>query len=342
MSEDHAATALASLQEDARFIVRTAQALPELDAHQRSVASMALLPSFALITYESRRWLEQHIPTAAQMLPSGEIERVASIRHAAKWLTASKAGVDEGLDHFRRMRRAHEERFTGNTPFWWARPLESDLGLYRHRGVDVLNTHLVGLILGGQTPDGLGPELKAASETISAQATVLNREHVDGPSFLDRMDPVTSCDVRSDIYFRNSGRSDLDVAGYLHVLCCSLAFLRLLEVVDPDDAGPVFKLQFVGLYHVVQSLKVLEPDLALDVGELAEGDAARRLRNDLVHYTPHDKTPNSWLDPSAPRRGLVEHAYGREASEVARDLRAAIEQLHCRLGETLGQTGSPS
>lgn len=339
-SEAHAATALASIQEDARFVVRTARALPKLDADQSSVASMAMLPSFALITYESRRWLEQHIPSAAQILPSESVERVTSIRHAAKWLTASKAGIDAGLESFRRMRIAHKERFTGNTPFLWARPLESDLGLYRHQGVDVLNTHLVGLVLGGQTPDGLGPEMQSVSETIARQAVLLNREHVDGPSFLERMSAVTFRDVRSDRYFRNSGRSDLEVAGYLHVLWCSLAFLRLLEVVDPDDAGPVFKLQFAGLYHVAQSLKLLDPDLATGLGEVAEGDTARRLRNDLVHYAPHDKTPAFALDPSRPRLALIEHAYGRDASGVAEEVRAAIEQLHGRLGETLGRAGS--
>lgn len=325
------------MQEDARFIVRAARAFPQLDAEQGSLMSMALLPSFALISYESRRWLQQHLPAVAQQLPSSEVDKVTTIRHAAKWLGASKKGVDAGLDTFRLMRVAHEERFLGNTPYLWARPLETDLGLYRHRGVDVLNTHLLGLVLGDLPSEELGSVMRTATETMVRQARLLNREPADGPSFLNGVGPVRARDVRSDRYYRQSGRADLAVAGYLHVLCCSLAFLRLLEVVDPDDEGPVFKLQFAGLFHVTQSLKLLEPGLTAGVGELAEGDVARRLRNDLVHYTPHDQTPIEALDPLRPRRALIEHAYGRDATNVAQQLGEAIDSLHTRLGTSLGR-----
>lgn len=337
MASARAATALASIQEDARFVVRTARAHPRLDAEQGSLLSMALLPSFALITYESRRWLQQHIPKVAHHLPDGAVDRVTTIRHAAKWLGASKKGVDAGLDTFRRMRLAHEERFLGNTPYRWARSLETDLGLYRHRGVDVLNTHLLGLVLGDQPPKELGPLMRTAAETMVRQATLLNREHVDGPSFLDRVGPVSARDVRSEKYYRQSGREDLAVAGYLHVLWCSLAFLRLLKAVDPDDEGSVFKLQFAGLYHVSQSLNLLEPGLTKGVGELADGDVARRLRNDLVHYTPHDTTPAEALDPQRPRQALIEHAYGRAATDVAEQLAKVIDGLHGSLGKSLGR-----
>lgn len=337
LSEAHAATAAASIQEDARFIVRVARAMKKLDAEQIYVIAMALLPSFALISYESRRWLEQHLSTVADVLPSKEMELVAAIRHAGKWLGADKGSVDARLESYRRVRAAHIDRFMGNTPYRWARKWETDLGLYRLHGVDVLNTHLLGVVLGDKPPEQLGPLLRHASETMSRQANILSQEQGAGPSFLDKVGPVSLRDVRSDRYFRDSGRTDLDVAGYLHILWCSLAFLRVLNVADPDDEGTVFKLQFVGLFHVTQSLKMLDPELAAGVGELAEGDIARRLRNDLVHYTPHDKTPASALDPSCPRRALIEHAYRRDALQVAEQLRTTIEGLHARMGKALGR-----
>lgn len=233
---------------------------------------------------------------------------VETIRHAAKWLGANKAGVDAGLSTFRGMRALHEARFLGNTPFRWARSLESDLGLYRHCGVDVLNTHLLGLILGDLPTEELGRLLRMASETMARQARLLGHGAVPGPSFLDGMGRISHRDVRSAKYYSKAGRTDPSTAGYLHVLWCSLGFLRLLKIADPDDEGPIFKLQFAGFFHVVQSLKLLEPALTEDVGELAEGNIARRLRNDLVHYMPHDKTPIEALDPLMPRRGLVQHA----------------------------------
>lgn len=315
---------------------RTARAFPRLSPQQASPISMALLPSFALITYESKKWLQQHAPSLAQQFPAGELDRVTAIRHASKWLGANKKGVDVGLESFRRMRIEHEQRFLRNTPFLWARPLETDLGLYRHRGMEILNTHLLGLILGDQPSDQVGPLLKIATETMVRQATLLSGAHVAGPSFLDGLGTISDRDVRSDKYYSKARRADISVAGYLNVLWCSLAFLRLLKVADPDDEGPVFKLQFAGLFHVVQSLRLLEPELAEGVGDLADGDVARRLRNDLVHYTPHDRTPPEALSAEKPRRRLIEHAYARESGDVAVQLVTAIDDLHARLSKSLG------
>lgn len=327
--------AAASIREDARFIMRTANASQRSSAEQRPVMSLMLLPSFALITHESRQWLQHHDPDVAQRFPSGEIDRVGTIRHAAKWLGVSKQGVTAGLDTFRQMRRNHAEQFLGNTPYLWARALESDLGLYRHDGVDVLNTHQLGLVLGIQPLDELGPLIRTATETMVRQANLLTSRIVDGPSFLDRIGVISDCDVISDQYYRTSHREDLAVAGYLHVLWCSLAWLRLLQVADPDDAGTVFKLRFAGLFHVTQSLKLLEPDLIADIGEFGDGNVARRLRNELVHYTPHDQTPPEALQPQRPKQGLVEHAYGQEMGVVAEQLAMTIDRLHAKLGASL-------
>ena len=329
------AVAAASIREDALFIVRTAHASQRLGVEQRAVMSMMLLPSFALITHESRQWLQHHAPDIARQLPPGEIDRVGTIRHAAKWLGASKQGVAAGLDTFRQMQRNHAQQFLGNTPYRWARALESDLGLYRHDGVDVLNTHLLGLVLGIQPLEELGPLIRTATETIVGQANLLTSDGADGPSFLDGIGAISDRDVRSDTYYRTSHRDDLAVAGYLHVLWCSLAWLRLLQVVDPDDAGTVFKLKFAGLFHVTQSLKLLEPDLIAGIGELGDGDVARRLRNELVHYTPHTQTPLEALQLWRPKQGLVEHAYGQEMSAVAEQLATTIDRLHAKLGASL-------
>jgi hypothetical protein len=299
--------------------------------------AMGLLPSFALITYESRRWLGQHIPSASKLLPAGDVARVAALRHAAKWINGSKGGLAAGLDIFRQMRTQHEEEFLGNTPYVWARPLESNLGLYRLGGVDVLNTHLLGLALGGEPPAALGPLLERVSETMVRQARLINNADVLGPSFLDDIGPVAKIDVRSDQYYRESGGDDLAVVGYLHVLWCSLAFLQVLQVVDPEDEGPIFKLKFAGFMHVVQSLEKLEPQLLVGMDAIAVGHQARRLRNDLVHYTPHDATPAAVMDPFRPRRGIVQHAYGMGITEVSRRLSDAIDRLHSKLSAFLGR-----
>lgn len=301
-----------------------------------SVPSMALLPTFSLITYETRRALEQHLPEAANQLPREQIERVKAIRNAAKWFDASKDGAQEALRRFQDMTDSHAAEFLGNTPYLWARPLESDLGIYSLGGVDILNTHILGVLLGPEALTGIGPSLKDMSATMSNQAARLSVDIGDDGSFIDTLGLISDRDVRSWEYYASAKQGDLATAGYLHAVWSTLAFLRLVRPTVADDEGSAFKVQYIGLYHAAKTLARLDKTLIEQPHGLTDGDSARRLRNALVHYIPHDDTPESALVPNRPRQALVEYAFAREFKTVAWDVSQAIESLHVRMGTALG------
>ncbi|MBT2495696.1 hypothetical protein J7E45_08755 [Microbacterium sp. ISL-59] len=295
---------------------------------------MAMLPAFGLITYETRKWLTQHRPDLAQTLPNAELELVESIRNASKWFDASKDGQDVLIERFRALTVDHKAQFMGNTPFLWARKWETDLGLYTHRGVDVLDTHLIGTILGADAWEK-GAVVRDMSATVSGQAAALTSEREDLPSFMDALQPFGRRDVRSDDYYSVAGMDDIAESGYLHLLRTALAFLELLTPASPRDEGVLFKLQFVGLYHATRAIRRLDASVA-PPNLLTDGDGPRQLRNDLVHYSPNHAYPISALDGARPRQALAEHAFNESFSSVAGQVRSSVATLHTQLRVRLG------
>ncbi|PKQ35394.1 MAG: hypothetical protein CVT61_06220 [Actinobacteria bacterium HGW-Actinobacteria-11] len=334
LRSDREEVAASSILEDAGFIVRTALAMQRQPTDQTSLTAMALIPAFGLITYESRKWLTTHHPDIAESLPDTQLELIESIRNASKWFDASKDGQIVSIERFRNLTDAHKARFMGNTPFKWARRWETDLGLYTHRGVDVLDTHLVGTVLGEDALDN-GAALRAMSATMSGQAGALYASREALPSFLDELEPFGRRDVRSDSYYAASGIADIAESGYLHILRTTLAFTELLRPAAALDVGTVFKLQFVTLYHASRTVRRLDASIA-PASSLTDGDGPRQLRNDLVHYSPHHSYPRSALDSNRPRQALVEHVFGDSFPEMAARVSSAVSELHARLRSHLG------
>ncbi|MBD8515318.1 hypothetical protein [Plantibacter sp. CFBP 8804] len=294
---------------------------------------MALIPSFGIITHETRKWLSQHARDVAAELPADELDLVRTVRNASKWFDASKSGQDGAIGRFSDLTYTHADTFLGNTPHAWARRFEADLGLYLHGNTVVLNTHLVGVMLGTDALEK-GPVVRRMAATMTGQAASLTNELAAAPSFLDNMRPFRSRDVRSTQYYGKSGLN-LSESGYLHLVWNTLGFLTFLTPSVEDDEGTIFKLQHVALFHATKTVRRLLPDCA-PPNDLVDGDPARRLRNDLVHYTPHHGYPPAAIDPQRPRQTLVELAYSLPFAEVADKARVELSVLHDRLGERLG------
>lgn len=334
LGDAHTKVALASILEDARFVVRTAYAIIRSPKQQQAVVSMALLPSFGVVTHESRKWLIQHLPDVANQLPDEELELVADIRNASKWFDASREGQSGAIRRFEELVAAHADEFLDNTPYAWARNLESDLGLYLHGNDVALNTHLIGTMLGKDALER-GPVVRQMATTMTRQAFKLSGENVaPAPSFVDELRPLMNRNVRSTRYYGKTGLN-LAESGYLHLIWSTLAFLNLMSPAVTDDDASVFKLQYIGLFHATKTVRRLLPDLAPS-SNLTDGDAARQLRNDLIHYTPHHTYPSAALDPQRPRQALVEHAYTDSFPQVAAQTAAEVTELHERLRGRLG------
>lgn len=333
LSEARTAVAVASILEDAGFVVRTVRALQRCPPSQSPIASMALVPALGIITHETRKWLTQHAPNIAAELPTDELDLLLDIRNASKWFDASKEGQDGAIQRFNELTAAHADTFLGNTPYAWARRFESDLGLYLHSGTVVLNTHLVGVMLGKNALE-TGPVLRRMAATMAGQAASLTTEVPTAASFVDGLKPLRNRDVRSTKYYRQSGLA-LPESGYLHLVWNSLGFLTFMVPAVADDEATVFKLQYIALFHATKTVRRLLPDL-VPVHDLTDGDPARQLRNDLIHYTPHHGYPAAALDARRPRQALVEHTYSLTFAEVAARTSAELSALHTRLGKRLG------
>src|SRR6185312_1377773 len=108
------------------------------------------------------------------------------------------------IERFNELTAAHADQFLGNTPYAWARRFESDLGLYLHGSTVVLNTHLVGVMLGKEALER-GPVVRRMSATMAGQAASLTTGVTTAPSFIDGLRLFRNRDVRSTKYYRKSG-----------------------------------------------------------------------------------------------------------------------------------------
>lgn len=332
--------------EDARFVLRTMQAALQSSARQHHVPSLALLPTFSLATFETRRWLSQHFPEAAAELPTEGAHLVETVRNASKWVDAARGKPDVALGRFGDVVSRHAAEFLGNARFRWLQRFETDLGVYRCGGVDVLSTHAIGLLLGQWAePSGgagvNGNAVREAAANMSLQASALADGHaLAQESFVDTLAPFTMHDVRSAGYYgtvSEDGRSTL--GGYVHLLHCSLAWASMMHASSEDERGAAFKFRFLALYHAASSLSSLNVAIPSGCQRLLFNDPARTLRNELVHYNPHHATPLSAMQPDQPRVGLVQHAFQRSFAEIEADVADSITELRSALSEKLAAGG---
>lgn len=323
--------------EDARFILRSMHASIRYGETQSHVPALALLPTFGLATHESRRWLAQHHPDAAAALPEQGRVLIETIRNTSKWVDGVRGKPDIALDRFRSVVGHHRTLFYGKARYKWAQRWETDLGVFRCGGVDVLNTHTVGLLMGDwldpRDPSESGPAIRDASSSMSAQASALvGDDPIADGSFIDALPPITLHDFRSERYY-----SDMPVptaegsGGYTHLIRNSLAWLRLMRASNDDERGAVFKFRFVGLYHAASALQSFRIPVPSEVELFLEVPTARALRNALVHYSPHHDSPRGALDPERPRAALVEHAYNSSFDDIEASLERLIVELHMQI-----------
>ncbi|GAB2690809.1 hypothetical protein BKA24_002129 [Microbacterium marinum] len=137
-------------------------------------------------------------------------------------------------------------------------------------------------------------------------------------------------DVKSWEYYGTSDERTIDRVGYVRAVACALEFLRLMTPMTQDDVPTIFKVKYVVGYHAFSSLNQLIPDLPTLRWPL-NGESARHLRNDLVHYTPRHDVHGAHLDTSRPREALVEHYATKSFTDVA-------AQLDMYLGDLLEET----
>jgi hypothetical protein len=321
-----------------------------------STAAYATYNYLSLFIYESSRHLRARYPDLADELPVPSEEELARSRHSTKLFDDTKKGIEGVVDYFENeIATAHTGAFLGNTKFRFLRWLETDLGLYTYDRKVVGTTH--GATFGtGVDPNTLvssgGPRYVGAIATDYGRffSAFWDRSYELGPSFVDKLDvkKMRSMDVRASRYYARhfNGAATPGINALLAVFQASLNFLSSMLPFDdlPESRQTILKMQFITLYHVTSSLKILREQQAGDLNpqsvsfmsealddhglDFIAGDASRKFRNTLIHYGLHSGFALEDFVAGVPFYGLIEKYFrGWEYERLKGEVGTQIDRL---------------
>lgn len=320
--------ALAMAAQDARWIGSTI--LSSTDG----ALSMSLLGHSARVVYEGRLALASRNTGGraelVALLPAESSEAITRARHATKMLDDTKTGFADFLSSMGEYQRLHHAQFTGNA-VWFARHLETDLGLYL----------VAGRVLSGTIPLqfrlGASPELdieelgKYCYESAADQGRVLavlaradgSNSTITPSANLSRIPPISNDDRDSARYLAHRYDPALPIEAKLLLLMIE-GEATVSDVVLPETTyghhEAVFRARMVSLFHILSSLaNVLQTypsalsEKTQTVRRIMNEDATsrflhdpdlRKIRNRCMHYEMRGTALR--LDSAAPMFGIVE------------------------------------
>jgi hypothetical protein len=326
--------------EDARWamdLVLSAQRLPEFSPY----LALTLGHHFVRIAYEGAATLRSRIRMLASRdsptcwtTPSPQSQNEG--RHVTKLLDDDKKSYERVLDELDQVITEHRSTFTGNAA-WWARWLESDLGLYvaegRLLGASWPTAYRLGVSV---ETDGTiaGHDLQAVTEEWGGTLAVLGAAALDGIEPTPTLDlggvpPIVGRDTRSDRYLRRRFEDQFPDALKVLLLAIEGEMNTLTTIVSHSEPGhelPVFRARTIALYHSLTALSRIADryDFVKSKGMSALGillaDGAveallsspgKVVRNRCMHYEIKDLRVA--IDPSLPMFGIVESVFPGES-----------------------------
>ncbi|MEX1077571.1 MAG: hypothetical protein WED09_00495 [Homoserinimonas sp.] len=314
---------------------------------------MATMPLLVMTLHESRVWLRAHVPSLP--LPEADAELAKHMRNSTKWFDATKREVDETLGAFDRLVTSHRGRFLGQARFRWARRFERDLGVYTHTGTPYLTTHGIAYAIESDpsaTIAELGRRMHGLGESLGRMAVnVLGTADLpDTTSFLSTlsMQKLRSRDVLSADYYSRAVGTKPSISGYLHAIWAQLAFSEMLAATPmAEDRPTALKYRIIIFGHALTALTRLDQEkvplarrLLEYYPDFATGSEFRKLRNALVHFTPHSNTSATVLDADRPMFGLLEHHLGVNFDGGWSLIDASTRTLHLAMSDELGHPKS--
>ncbi|UFQ13563.1 MULTISPECIES: hypothetical protein [Streptomyces] len=346
--------ALQLIAQDLMFLRRFFQAVAT--SQDRAVVPIFCLYNYmCLIIHESHKALRRIDPDLAAALAYNHAPAIERARNSVK-LYDDKAKTPVAVSaEFRRIIEQHRHEHLNNTWLPLARPLETDLALWRFRGKLISTSHTVSFFLAlpprSLKPEVLGPVLyDIAVEQSRYVSTMADGFPWQGPSFLDTVaEPdLTANNVRAKKHYRGGFAPSLpeEVKASLTAMTCALNTLDILLAEEPEQSSAVslWKLRYITLHHVLSSLSKLNeqygaslrlPDRSV-LNEILDAPmtglilkAHGGFRNTLVHYVPL-RNVHEQLSLHQPLYGLLD-AYFSEA-----DARLLHEGLASHTGRVAG------
>jgi len=328
------------IAEDARWamdLVLSTQGLPELSPY----VALTLGHHFVRIAYEGANTLRSTnphvgIPQLAALLDDTFASVTERGRHVTKLLDDNKKSYESVLGELDQIITEHRTTFTGNA-VWWARRLESDLGLYvadrRLLGASWPTAYRLGLSV---EADGTiaGHDLRAVTEEWGGTLAIL------GAAALDATEPTATLDLagvpsivgkdkRSDRYLRQRFEDDFPDGLKMLLLAIEGEMNTSITVAPHSEPGhelAVFRARTVALYHSLTALtriakrydsvnsrgmRELNTLLADSAVQALLSSPGKMVRNRCMHYEIND--PRVAIDPSLPMFGILESVFPGES-----------------------------
>jgi len=344
---------------DVQYVARYVGSTRRLGSPLSGVAALWMAPFMALFIHESARRIDLDFPEVAVGISLSDEVRdiVARSRNALKLFEDTKRGIDGQVDFFRNeVVDPHRDRFIGGIRIGLLRGLGRDLGVFSYEGNPIGNTHSAGFFMGINSRLTLdrrrGPV--AVRQTAVAYGEYfgeLGAELLPGArSFLDGVDLNVleiDKDVRSKKYysavFNDRATPDLNA-----LLCVFQGLVNLVARVqrldtEPESRQTIMKLQYLTIYEVVRSLRLLlsarqypltnrSRDAAGRVVSLHGvsayiGAHAAPLRNSLMHYDIDSRIPiDSWREGQL-LYGFIEAVLGIPIDEFEEKLQRLVEEV---------------
>ena len=223
--------------------------------------------------------------------------------------------------------------------------------MYTYTGTPYLTTHGIAYAVESDpsaTVAELGRGMHGLGESLGRMAVnVLGTADLpDTTSFLSTlsMQKLRNRDFLSADYYSRATGTRPSISGYLHAIWAQLAFSEMLAATPlAEDRPTALKYRIIILGHALTALTRLDQEkvpLARRLLEyhpdFAAGSDFRKLRNALVHFTPHSNTPATVLDPDRPMFGLLEHHLSVDCDGAWSLIDASSRALHSAMSDELG------
>lgn len=305
---------------------------------QDGLFPIALFGHAARIVYEgSRIARDTHfgVPTLARLLSERHSDEIERSRLATKLLDDKSLSLADLKAEMAATYAVHHEQFTGNA-VWFARPLETDMGVATYNDRIVAASIPLDRRFGLKSTDG--SSIRAMAESMGgalAALSAMTGEPVvsSAPVEYGTLGYVKWRDRLTSRYLKRRYESDMAIETKLILLLVESEIATSIEILPKLAGGhelAVFRAQVVALFHSLSALRTIvqkEPTgssssravqryLSSTDAQYILGDSGfRMVRNYAMHYGIRD--PAFTLKLDAPMFGLVEYLTGRPISDIA-------------------------
>lgn len=297
------------------------------------IIAICMAPYLSLFVHESYRKLGASDPALAALLSTDVEAIVERSRHTLKLFEDTHRYIDGQIDYFRdEILSAHTNYFLRKIWLPPARVFMKDLGLFSYEKRLILGTHGGNFFMGIE-PSALfaktGAEMRGIYEKYGRIFRHLGARLDSGDAtFMLNLDPQLfnqkPDDVRADKYYPSvfDGPQNPYLNAVLTVFRGMMNFVNSAITQANDTDYTVFKIRFLTLYPVLESLKRLRAEQQSysltarsvsfigNIVDTAEAQVilnrtAKPFRNTLMHYNLNPHIDLARVDLAQPLFGLV-------------------------------------